>query len=373
MLTSSGAIETAIGRIAERLSGREILLIPVIMMLFGLGAATFGMFEEGLPFILLLIPVAMRLGFDSLVGTAMVLVGLSAGFTSAFMNPFTVGVAQGIAELPLFSGIVPRIFFFLIFMAVAIAYVMVYAIRVKRRPEISPVRREDEKRLASMPASDIATQLTGAQKASLLILLVTLAVLIFGVLRLEWYITEIAGLFLLMGIAIGIANRYGANGMAERFVAGCQDIAVGALCVGFAYGTLVILQDAQTIDTILQGITNAVRGLPSELAAVGMLVLQSFFNLIVASGSGQAALTMPLMTPVSDLLGIDRQVAVLAFQMGDGITNIISPTSGLLLAALAMAKLNWWVWAKWVWPLMVIQLGLAAVFVTVAQMFIWTG
>lgn len=369
---SSQAIETGIANISRRLAGRDVLLIPVVMLLFGLGGATFGMFEEALPFILLLVPIAIRLGFDSLVGTGMVLVGVSAGFTAAFLNPFTVGVAQGLADLPLFSGLEVRIVFWVIFMATSISFVMLHAVRVKRDPASSLVHEADQRRLTDMPESDLTGVVTGRQKLTLVILALTLAMLIYGVLQFQWYIPEIAALFLVMGLVIGLVNGYGFNGTARRFTEGCQELALGALVVGFAYAILVVLSDAKVIDTILHGIVGVVGQWPGVFAAVGMFFVQTILNFVVGSGSGLAALTMPVMVPLSDLLGVDRQVAVLAYQMGDGVTNILAP-QGILLAALAMGRVPYTTWVRWVWPIIAIQSVLAMVFITVAHLFIWTG
>ncbi len=366
----TGAIEAGIAHVSRRLAGRDILLIPVVMLLFGLGGATFGMFEEALPFILLLVPIAIRLGFDSLVGVGMVLVGVSAGFTAAITNPFTIGVAQGLAEVPLFSGMGPRIGFWFVFMTTSIAYVMWYARRVQKEPTRSAVHAADQARLHEMETTDLGMRVTGAQRATLVILGLTMGLLVLGVLRFSWYIPEISALFLVMGLAIGLVNRYGFNGTAQRFAQGCSDLVVGALCVGFAYAILVVLSNAQVIDTILHHITGFVGQWPAGLAALGMYLVQTLLNFVVGSGSGLAALTMPVMTPLADLLGVDRQVAVLAYQMGDGVTNIFAP-QGLLLAALAMARVSYVQWVKWVWPIILVQFVLAGIFVTVAHLFIW--
>lgn len=194
--------------------------------------------------------------------------------------------------------------------------------------------------------------------------------LVFGVLRFAWYIPEIAALFLVMGLVIGLVNGFGLNGTATRFAQGCSDLVVGALCVGFAYAILVVLTDAQVIDTILHGIVGMVSQWPGALAALGMYLVQTLLNFVVGSGSGLAALTMPVMAPLSDLLGVDRQVAVLAYQMGDGVTNIFAP-QGLLLAALAMGRVSYVTWVKWVWPIILVQWLLGGIFVTVAHVFIW--
>ena len=366
----SNAIEGAFGSISSKLEGKEMYLIPIVMLFFGVAGAAIGMFEESLPFILIMIPLAVMMGFDSLVGTGMVLVGVASGFTAAFMNPFTIGVAQGIAEVPIFSGMGLRVIFWFIYMAVAILYVLRYARKVKRNPKASIMYEEDKKRNIRV---DLMKEhsLTGKQITTLIILVATLIALGFGVIKFEWYITEISALFLIMALIIGLVNGKGINGTAKSFVRGCEELAVGALVVGFAYGALVILQESSTIDTILYAVSSVVSQLPSSLGAIGMYIMQCLLNIIVTSGSGQAALSMPIMAPLSDLLGVSRQTSVLAFQMGDGLTNIITPTSGLLLAALAMAGISFVKWFKWVWPLILIQFVLGAIFVTIAHVFVW--
>ena len=364
------AIEGAFGSVSGKLEGREMLMIPVFMMFFAIGGATIGMFEEALPFILILVPLAMMMGFDSMTGAAVVMVGVATGFTAAFMNPFTVGVAQGIAELPTFSGMVPRIFFWFAYVTVSILFVMRYAAKVKKNPELSVTFEEDKKRNVDKAAA-LDMKLSRRQGVTLLILLATFVALAYGVIKYGWYIQEISALFVIMAIAIGIVNRMGINGTTMAFVRGCEELLVGALVVGFAYGAVTLLENSSTIDTILYGISGLVSELPTALAAGAMFVVQAFMNLIVASGSGQAALTMPLMTPLGDLIGVSRQTVVLAFQMGDGITNIFSPTNGLLFAALAMAGISLTKWFKWMAPLFVIQFIMAIIIVTIAHLFIW--
>lgn len=365
------AIEGAFASISSKTKGKEKLMIPIVMMFFGVAGASIGMFEEALPFVMIMIPFAILLGYDSMVGAAMVLVGVAAGFTAAFMNPFTVGVAQGLAELPLFSGMLPRVGFWLVYMAAAITFVMIYAHKVKKDPTKSVVYEEDKARQIDMAAMN-QQKITKNQIAVLAVLGATLIILAYSVIKFGWYIGEIAGLFLIMAIVMGLVYRMSFNQMARSFVKGCEEMATGALIVGFAYGALVLLQESLTIDTILYNISNVVSSLPGTLSAVAMFATQTLLNMIITSGSGQAALSMPIMTPLADLIGVSRQTAVLAYQMGDGVTNIFSPTSGLLFAALAMAGIPITKWFKWVWPLILVQTVLSVIFVTVAHLFIWT-
>ncbi|GAB3046227.1 YfcC family protein [Virgibacillus ainsalahensis] len=370
ILNATGALTSAFGTLSKKLAGKELLLIPITMTAFALGGATFGMAEETIPFVLILIPIAMMLGFDSIVGTAMVLVGVYAGFTAAFMNPFTVGVAQGIAGVPTFSGMGARVVFFAIFLAVSIVYVMLYARRIKKDPEKSIVYFDDQKRDAKHNLSD-QPAMTKRQVIIIGVLILTVIGLALGVTIEGWYMREIAGLFLLMGIVVGFIAKMSVNEIASSFLKGCEELVLGALVVGFAYGIVFVLEETNTIDTILYGITTVVSGLPASLTAMGMYGTQGLLNFVVPSGSGQAALSMPIMAPLGDLVGVERQTAVLAFQFGDGISNILTPTGSVLMACLALAKISWLKWIKWVWPLILIWYALGAIFVTIAHMFIW--
>ncbi|RLL43967.1 putative basic amino acid antiporter YfcC [Oceanobacillus piezotolerans] len=373
ILNATKAIETGLASVSTKMAGKEILLIPVVMVLFALGGGTFGMSEETIPFILILVPLAIKMGFDSLVGAGMVIVGSCAGFTASFLNPFTVGVAQGIAEIPLFSGMGVRLIVWLIFVAFSTAFVMIYAKKVKKNPEISLMYDIDKQwKKEDSIQNHLETKLTARQSIIIGLLFLTIIGLAIGVTFYEWYIMEIASLFLLMGIIAGFVAKLRINQIAESFVNGCRDLVVGALVVGLAYGIIVVLEDSNTIDTILYSLSGAIGQLPTAFSAMGMYITQSLLNFIVPSGSGQAALTMPIMTPLADLTGVSRQTAVMAFQLGDGISHAITPTSGVLMASLALARIPWIKWIKWVWPVIAISYLAGAVIVTVVHMFIWT-
>src|SRR5699024_3870900 len=310
IVNATRAIEVGLSTVAKKMSGRELLIIPAVMTLFALGGATFGMAEETIPFILILVPLALKLGFDSMVGVAMVLVGVYEGFTAAFLNPFTVGVAQGIVELPLFSGMGFRMIVWVVFLLITVVYVMMYARKVKKNPELSIMYKFDQKRNFGEQAKE--QTLNNRQLLIISVLGLTIIGLALGVMFFDWYITEIAGLFLLMGVIIGFIGKLRVNEIAEAFVRGSGELIVGALVVGFAYGIIVVLEESLTIDTILYSISNVVSQLPTSLTAIGMYITQNLINFIVTSGSGQAALTMPIMTPLADLTGVSRQTAVLA-------------------------------------------------------------
>lgn len=368
VLQATGAVEASLRRLvhaSRRSRAVEVLTIPLFMVLFSLGGAVFGMSEETIPFILIFVPLALALGYDSLTGVAIPFVGSAAGFAGAFLNPFTVGVAQGIAAVPLFSGLGLRVGLWAATTALAVGFVMWHAGRVRRDPrrsltfEIDERKRREGLHLGEGQGPEGAPEpLTGRQQAVLATFFGGIAVLIVGVLALDWYIIEIAALFLAVGLVMGAVGGLGANGTARAFMEGARDLVATAVIIGLARGILVVLEDGQIIDTILHTLASGLEGTHSALAAMAMFAVQTVINFFVPSGSGQAALTMPLMAPLSDLVGVTRQTAVLAFQMGDGFTNMIIPTSAVLMGVLTLAGVPWQRWARWILPLQLALFGL---------------
>ena len=331
------------------------------------------MSEETIPFLFILVPLAIRLGYNPMIGASIVILGSVSGFTTAFLNPFTVGIAQGIAELPLFSGKGYRIIMWVVMVSVTIAWVMFKAKKIGKLRQEGKLD-EDELDLSNYQDETYSLKdvvFTTRQKLILVIFTLTILFLAIGVTKFGWYIMEIASLFLLSGIIMGIIGKMNYNEIADSFIDGCKGLVPGALVVGFAYGVLVILEESMTIDTILNFLASSINGLPSLVSAIAMLITQSGLNFLVPSGSGQAALSMPIMSSISDLTEVSRQTAVLAFQLGDGISNAITPTSGVLMASLAIAKIEWTKWAKFVLPIILIQYLLAAIFVTIAHLFVF--
>lgn len=366
VVNATGAVEAGIHKVTKTMAGKERAIIPIVMILFSLGGAVFGMAEETLPFIPIMVTLAIALGFDSLTGAAVVLAGAGAGFAAAFMNPFTVGVAQGIAELPLFSGMGYRIICYVSMLALTVGFIYWYAGRVKKDPSRSLMYELDQKREEVLDMS-VMREFTTSHKLVLLVVVATMVLLVFGVMKYGWYIQEISALFLGMAIAVGIAGKLGFNGFAVNLAEGMAALTTGALVVGFARAILVVLTQGGILDTILYGAATAVASLPSIFAAMGMYVFQCLLNFIIPSGSGQAAVSMPIMAPLGDIVGVTRQVAVLAYQFGDGISNIFTPTSGYFMAGLALAKIPWDKWAKWFIPLILLQYLLGAILVTIAH------
>ncbi len=352
ILNETGAIAAGIRQMVRRLAGREFLVIPIVMVFFSFFGAAFGMCEEAMPFVLIFVPLALALGYDSIVGISLTFLAAGVGFAGAFINPFTLQIAQGIAGVQPLSGMGYRVVVWVVSTAVTIAWVMVYAARVKADPRRSPMFELDEARRRELERrEDEAAEFTWRHGASLLILAAGVVLMVVGVTKWDWFIVELAGLFFAMGLLAGVIAGLGPNQLAKAFVTGCKDIAGAALVVGFAGGILVILEHGQILDTVLHGAAVVTGRLPELASAWVMYGVQLMVNFFIPSGSTKAALTMPLMAPLADLSGITRQTAVLAYQLGDGFTNMIIPTSGVTVGTLAMAKIPFEKWFRWNLPM----------------------
>ena len=393
-----------------RFLGIHNLLIVLIMLMFSVFGAVFGMSEETIAFVIIFVPLAIRMGYDSIVGVSMCFVGAGLGFAGALMNPFTIGIAQGIAQLPLFSGMEYRLFMWIVINIYGIGYILWYANRVKNNPERSVVHGEDEYwRKKSIDEEAIheskagfyawftfaittvvlllfvwkfpTTQMTfgntkvvwpaiavltacfiipgaimirkSVQLYIMHILLFSILVLIVGVLGYDWYIREIATMFLAMGLIAGIAMAYRPNEMVKHFIDGAKDIFSAAFIVGLAGGIIILLKNGGIIDTLLFNMSQAMQNGGKIGSISGMYGVTTAINLIMPSGSAKAALIMPLLAPFSDLIGISRQASVVAFQLGDGFTNMITPVSGVLLGVLSVARIPYEKWFKWILPFMI--------------------
>ena len=372
LITRTKAIDSAIAKVVSIFKGNELLIIPIIFTLFSLGGATFGMTEEAIPFITILTPLMLALGFDSILAVGISYLGCIVGFATAMLNPFTVGIAQSIAEITLFSGVVYRSILWVITTIVGIIFLMIYARRIKKNPQLSPMYKLDEEKRKKLNKSENEeVKFTLSHKIIIASIGVCLAVIIWGVLKAGFWIPEIAAVFLITGIFAGIVGGLKADEMADAFVAGAKDMIGAAMVIGFARAIVIIAENSQIIDTILYGLSSFIGKLPSLLAACVMLPVQMFINFFVISGSGQAALTMPILAPLGDLLDISRQTTVLIFQLGDGFSNAIFPTSGVLMACLGMAGIPYSKWFKWILPLQIILFALGIIFITCAMMIGW--
>ena len=400
-----------------RFIGVHNIILSMIMIMFSIFGAVFGMSEETIAFIIILVPLAISMGYDSITGVAIVFVAAGLGFAGAILNPFTIGIAQGIAGLKAFSGIEFRAVVWLVINFVGIAYILMYAHKVRKNPERSVVYETDkywrEKRSDSSekikyhtpgrawivfliisvsliifsfvfpvttmkignssfkaPMVPIASGLfvlasifslrKSVHFFILNLLAFTIVFLIIGVMGYGWYIMKIAALFLAMGLFTGAAMKYSPNEITKHFLDGTKDIMSAALVVGLAGGIIIILEDGNIIDTILHSMADSMKGFGKIASVEIMYVIQTIINVIIPSGSAKAAITMPIMAPFSDYINISRQATVVAFQFGDGFTNMITPTSGVLIGVLGVAKIPYDKWVKWITPFMIILIILGA-------------
>ncbi len=363
VVQKTDAIDTGIRSIARMHEHSALVraaLIPVFVTLFSLGGATFGMNEEAIPFVLIFVPLALALGYDTITGVSIPFLGSQAGFGAAFLNPFNVGIAQGIAGVPVFSGIGYRLIVWVATTSVTILFLMWYAARVKQNPALSPTYVLDQTRRQEQPAHIGLDRMTGRHKAVLAIFARARAAMGIGVGKFDWYIDESAALFLSMAIVVGIVGRLGPDNWVAAFMQGAKDLAPTALVIAIARGTMILARDAHIIDTMLHGLMPLVQSSHPVFAAQKMYLIQSVINFFIHSGTGQAALTMPIMAPLADLVGVTRQTAILAFQLGELSTPMI-PTSGITVGVLALARVPWITWARWMIPLQLIYLVLALV------------
>jgi uncharacterized ion transporter superfamily protein YfcC len=347
MLLASGAFHGLVAGLLKTLQGKtRAVFIPLFLIIMGIGSSTIGLFEESLPFIPIFAGIAIAMGYDAIVGMAVIGVGVSIGYAGATMNPFTIGVAQGIAELPYLSGAWFRVICHAAHIIVASVYIIRYALRVQADPTRSVVYGEDFSRF-SMDEAGLAKHEFGIrQKLSLLVFFITLGFFVAGVKLWGWYLGETAAAFLLMAIVIAVIMGWSPNEFARKIAGGMGEVTTACLMVGIARGIRIVLQEGRIIDTVVYGMSLPLSYLPKWIAGEAMLVLQTLLNFLIPSGSGQAATSMPIMAPLSDILNISRQTAVLAFQFGDGLSNILWPTAfTVVIAGIAGIKVtSWWKW-----------------------------
>ncbi len=370
VLTEIGALNALTGWVLKKVGSKDILIIPVFMILFGLGGTTFGMMEETYALIPVFITIGITLGYDRIVGGSIVAVGTGVGFAAATFNPFTIGVASAVAEVDLVTPklLAIRIFTFVLFEALAIWWVMRYARRIRKDPAKS-VLYGDAGALSgteNMVSKEELMNLsfTPQQKISLLGFVLLIGIIIWGVIAKGWYLQEIAALFFAFMILTCLLNKLSGAQIAELYLAGCKSALFGALLVGLARSIEVIMTDSSIIDTVVNALANLVQSLPSQVTAVGMLVVQNVVNFFIPSGSGQAVVMMPIMAPLADLVGQSREVAVLAYQFGDGFSNLFWPTSVALECGLMGIGLN--KWYKFFTPLFLIFVALECVILVTA-------
>lgn len=375
VIRRTGIIENALDRVLRSFAERRIVLIPVLMTLFAALATLIGTQELSLVYIPVLIPVVIALGYDSVTALAIALVGTTAGFTAGVFNPINTGLAQQISGLETFSGAGLRGVLLVVLVTTGALWTMRYASRVAKDQRKSLVYGEPEElekqRLYTGEADAEPKRMTRRQRLSLLLSLPVLGVTVWGVSTQGWFMIEMAGMFVLLMLIIGLVSGLRPTELSNAFSEGMRSVLEGAIIVGVARSVAVLLEDGQILDTIVYSLGEVVGGMPPSLSAIGMLVVQTLFNFVVPSGSGQAVVTMPIMAPLADVLEVSRQTAVLAFQLGDGPTNLIYPTSGYFMAALAIGGVRWEKWVRFYLPLLAGWVIVAVGFLVFAQLTGW--
>lgn len=365
VMNATGAISVGVSNIVKKMKGREILMIPVLMTVFGCGSAFAANFEEWLAFVPLVLMICIAMGFDSMTACGIILCAAAAGYGGGVTNAFTTGVAQGIAGLPMFSGMGLRMALFITLLIVSIIYVTRYAMKIKKDPTLSPVHEQDKLLNVDLDLDNIP-KLTRRQIGVLITFAVTMIFMVYGIIKFGFYIDELAALFLLAGIIAGLIGGFKPGKIADEFLVGFSNMVFPGVVIGLCNGAVLLMQNANLMDTVIHALAGLLNGLPATICACGMFVIQDLFNVLVSSGSGQAAITMPLMAPLADILGITRQTAVMAFHLGDAFTNVYGPTGGTLLAALAMTKVPYGKWMKWLTPLFFLWWVVAFAFLIIA-------
>ncbi|MCD8786532.1 YfcC family protein [Staphylococcus gallinarum] len=374
VLRKTGIIEIAVDKLARRFINQSVLIIPVLTTVFAIVATLIGTAELSLVYIPVIIPLIIALGYDSITATAIALCGTVVGFTVGVLNPINTGLAQKLSGIPVFSGIGLRIILFIVVLAVTIMFIMRYAQKIKNKPTLSSVYHADiEKRdLYQNITNQEPIEATNRQKWGIAVVLLFFVILVYGVISQGWFMIEMAGLFIIMGIIVGLVTGLSTQAICEAFNEGFKDVLMGAIIVGLARSIAVVLEDGKIMDTIVHGLGSVIDGATPTIAVVGMYAVQVAINFIISSGSGQALVTMPIMAPLADMLGITRQTAVLAFQLGDGFTHIFYPTSGYFMAALAIGGVSYTKWIRFFFPLFIIWGVISIITLIIAQLTGWS-
>jgi uncharacterized ion transporter superfamily protein YfcC len=366
VLRRTGAIDAALHGAVDKLGHSPWILILGCFVMFSLGSFTIGMGEEYVPLIPIIVTMSLAMRMDGVVAMGMVWIPYGIGWGCAGINPFGVLIAQNIAGVPLTSGWGFRLVMMVAFLALAFHHLYRYARRVQQDPSQSLVADVDYSS-GFEPPHDI--KMTAARATVLVVFLVGLVLFVYGAAQFGWYISELNAVFFGIGLAAAVIVRMSPGETSQTFLEGAAKMAAPALIVGFARAIAVVLEDGQIIDSIVHGIAGLLEGMPADVSAVGMLVVQSICNFFIPSGSGQAFVTMPIMSPLATLTGVPQQTAVLAFQFGDGFSNMIVPTNALIVGALALGKVPYAVWLRFIGPLMVKILLLAAAFLVFSVHF----
>ncbi|MEM8486606.1 MAG: TIGR00366 family protein [Bacteroidota bacterium] len=350
VIRTTGSIDAALARLLRRFGNRPAWLIFIGMLVVAIGASTIGMSEEFIPLTVVLLTLCVGMRMDAITAAGILVIGSGIGYGVAALNPFTVLVAQEVAGVPLISGIEYRLAISLPFFLIGFFHMWRYAKKIRSNPAASLVHDVPE---AQLPEEEATVELSGRHVTILWITIATLILLVWGIISHGWYFVELGAVFVVLAVVVGLVAGLPLDKIARSFTAGAAELTGTALLIGFARAIELILTDGQVMHTIVNGLATPLENAGAEIAASGMLVIQSVFNFFIPSGSGQAYVTMPLMAPIADIVGVSRQVAVLAYQMGDGFMNMIIPTGPVLMGILGIAGIPYGRWFKFIWPLAV--------------------
>lgn len=368
VITKTGAITSGMGRVVRRFKNKDILIIPIAMVLFALGGTSFGMAEETLPFFAIFMPIMMAMGFDSMTAFMVVFVGARTGYIASTINPFNVLIAQGILGIQGNPQLWLRMIAWVVLTAVAITWVVLYTRRVKKNPESSITFEDDIAKKVEFAADESAldAEFTGRQKGVLAVFIAGMCLIIWGLVTQGWYMNEISAVFLAMGLLAGVIAGFSQDVIAQEFVAGIADFAFSAIVVGLARGILVIASDGMIIDTILNALATGLGGIPAVLFTTLLYAVENLLAILVPSSSGLAALTAPIFGPLTELMGLNPEAAVWALSMGSATMSLICPTSAILVAGLGVCKIKLGQWWKTVWKFFLVVSLINIVFVAIS-------
>lgn len=360
IVTESGIINAWLQVMVKKFKGKEYYAIAATILVIGMAGTTTGFKEETLMIVPFGIAMAEAMGFDSMTGVAMISLGAAFGFYTGVINPFSVGIAQEISELPIFSGIGLRVVMFVVYRFITVFYVVRYAKKVKNS-------NKNIKDKLAISVNNEGKIIDNRKLWSItLVVCLTFIFILYGVFRLNWFIVEIGGCFLIMALLCGILDGKSLNEITKALIEGMKDLLEPAMVIGWARAILVIMENGYILDTIVNYLTSLVTGFPGPLATLGFYVIQILVNFIIPASTGQAATTMPIMTPLADAIGITRQTSVLAYMLGSGFMDSIIPTAGVLMAQLSIGKIDYKDWVKFVYPLIIIWILVGAGFLLFA-------
>lgn len=366
ILTKTNAMNMGIRRVIRKLQGKEVLLIPILMLLFGIGGTTFGMSEEVIPFYIMLIPIFFAMGYDSMTTFMVVFLGPQIGYAASTTNPFNVLIAQGVAGIQGNPQLIYRFIWWIIMMTISIIFVMRYASKVHKNPASSITYKDDLLKKQEFAMDEENTEFSLRHKLVLGVFALGMGTIVFGILKYHWYMDEISAIFLIMGILMGIAGGLKEKEIAEEFVIGVKDLAFAAVVVGVCRGILVVAEGGMIIDTILNSLSNSLANIGSVAFTTVMYLVQSLLSILVPSSSALASLTMPIMAPLCDLQGVNPEASVTVMQFANQLTNMISPTAGMTVAGLAVCKITFGQWWKTIWKFFIAITILAMVFCAIS-------